>query len=91
MTGSSLTQYLRNDSLVAGDLGFLQTHEVEGVNRPNEPDEDRVAFPLASTLCQLATDDTGDNLKSWRDVRPLYIRASAAEEKLNKGLLKPIK
>lgn len=27
---------------------------------------------------------------SWREVKPLYIRASEAEEKLRKGLLKPL-
>jgi tRNA threonylcarbamoyl adenosine modification protein YeaZ len=34
--------------------------------------------------------DAGPRFLSWREVKPLYVRASEAEEKLLKGLLKPL-
>ncbi len=46
-------------------------------------------FPLASQLgllCYQFPDSTID----WKDLQPLYIRASEAEEKLKAGLLKPL-
>jgi hypothetical protein len=38
----------------------------------------------------LGQSDAPPRFFSWREVKPLYIRASEAEEKLRKGLLKPL-
>lgn len=38
----------------------------------------------------LGQSDDKQRFFSWREVKPLYIRASEAEEKLRKGLLKPL-
>lgn len=41
-------------------------------------------------LSLLDRSDAGPRFSSWREVKPLYVRASEAEEKLLKGLLKPL-
>lgn len=47
--------------------------------------------PKSETIVQLMMDDfKKPNFLTWKDILPLYIRASEAEEKLRKGLLNPI-
>ena len=58
--------------------------KVETLLFPNEE-------PKSETLVQLVANDFKNaNFITWKDVLPLYIRASEAEEKLRKGLLRPI-
>lgn len=47
--------------------------------------------PSSETLVTLVTSDLKNpNFVAWKDVIPLYVRPSEAEEKLRKGLLKPL-
>jgi tRNA threonylcarbamoyladenosine biosynthesis protein TsaB len=77
-------------------LAPLQSLDQDGIERlrvstnvqkllfPNEE-------PKSETLVQLFAEHfKKSNFLTWKDVLPLYIRASEAEEKLRKGLLKPI-
>lgn len=58
--------------------------KVEKLVFPNEE-------PKSESLIQLLMSDfKKSKFISWKDVLPLYIRASEAEEKMRKGLLKPI-
>jgi tRNA threonylcarbamoyladenosine biosynthesis protein TsaB len=51
------------------------------------PDE----IPHSESLVSLfAADSKNPSFFTWKDVIPLYIRSSEAEEKLRKGLLKPL-
>lgn len=48
-------------------------------------------YPHASYLGRLALSDQFQSQKNpWISVKPLYIRASEAEEKMSRGLLKPL-
>lgn len=48
-------------------------------------------YPSAVTIVQIiALSKKHPKPKSWKDIEPLYIRSSEAEEKLKVGLLKPL-
>jgi tRNA threonylcarbamoyladenosine biosynthesis protein TsaB len=68
----------------AGIEKLMAKTKVEKLAFPNEE-------PKAESIIQLLMSDFKKaNFLQWKDVLPLYIRASEAEEKLRKGLLKPI-
>lgn len=52
---------------------------------------DRAFRPKARTLFEyLRRSSSETSYVSWKDISPLYLRRSEAEEKLDRGLLKPI-
>lgn len=72
----------------------------DGLNVFAEQLEDRLrplllhsglTFPLAELILKAEVLDPGCvSPEAWKSLKPLYIRASEAEEKLKRGLLKPI-
>ena len=63
---------------------LCQSTKCEKLIFPNEE-------PKSESLVHLlASDFKNSKFLSWKEVLPLYIRRSEAEEKLRKGLLKPI-
>lgn len=68
----------------AGIEALMAKTKVEKLVFPNEE-------PKSESLIQLLMSDfKKSGFLAWKDILPLYIRASEAEEKLRKGLLKPI-
>jgi len=52
--------------------------------------EGMMGASLATTAQTLVEMSTSASFSSWKNVKPLYVRASEAEEKLKKGILKPL-
>lgn len=75
--------------LVGPDLGKLLPDLSTVANLISESHS---LFPSAQVLFECATNSDNDfQPKGWKSAKPLYIRASEAEEKLRTGELKPQK
>jgi tRNA threonylcarbamoyladenosine biosynthesis protein TsaB len=87
-----ISQLFNGPSLVVGNAfdiyqKFFPHNMLSLMSREaHQPDEPQVQF-FSSRLDLQARRDTQND---WQSVKPLYIRASEAEEKLKKGLLKPL-
>ena len=91
-TLAELEQYKTNSTIVVGEAfqkyeKLLNKDVLQDFSRDNElPDRPRASsFQYMNLSCRDASD-----FQPWSETRPLYIRASEAEEKLRKGLLKPL-
>lgn len=93
LTLDELEPHLSSPTVVVGDgyevfKPYLSNRLKEVlIRRPGLEDH-----PSAKTACELAVNNSqlGVQRMSWNQLKPLYIRASEAEEKLRDGLLKPL-
>ncbi len=89
---ANLKPYLTSQKIVIGDLYSMLDDELK------KNIEENIIFlseefdhPKASTLGKFSLRDFDPKqTNGWNDLDALYIRPSAAEEKLQKGLLKPV-
>jgi tRNA A37 threonylcarbamoyladenosine modification protein TsaB len=82
---TELEKRINTPHLCLGD-GYLvyEKYLPEGLKKNLIRSQDYVDSPQARILSQLATQDLGLRRQiSWKELLPLYIRASEAEEKLN--------
>ena len=91
-TLAELEQYKSNSTIVVGEAfekykNLINKEQLQDFSR----DEQLADRPRASSFqyMNLSNSDASD-FQAWSETRPLYIRASEAEEKLRKGLLKPL-
>ncbi len=84
-SGSSLRTLKPCESLTRDNLDHLKAStNAESILFPADE-------PAATTIVQLVRENPAIHpFIGWKGVNPLYIRASEAEEKMRKGLLKPL-
>jgi tRNA threonylcarbamoyl adenosine modification protein YeaZ len=82
MTSSGLVERLSPRSVTDTELGVLKQSATKVLIDCETDSLDLIQW--------LARWPKGKSFFSWKDVKPLYIRGSEAEEKLRKGILKPL-